>query len=237
MTAAVILAGGSGKRMNMEIPKQFLTVDNKPVLIYTLEAFEQNPNVDVILVVCIDGWHDILRAYAKQYNITKLRLITSGGSTSQESIRKGVYGLKEVCTGDDDIVIIHDGIRPLVDQDVLTDVIVKARTYGNAVTSLPYNEQIFVKKDELTTTRYIPRDTLRRVSTPQAYNYKTLCACYERAFAEGIGISPSSYTNTMMVDLGHTLYFASGSDKNIKLTTRDDLDMFQALMAVKAKRG
>jgi len=236
MTAAVILAGGSGKRMNMEIPKQFLTVDNKPVLIYTLEDFEKNPNVDAIVVVCIDGWHDILRAYAKQYNITKLQEIVHGGSTSQESIRNGVYALKEICSGEEDVVIIHDGIRPLVDQDVLTDVIVKARIYGNAVTSMPYNEQIFVKKDEQTTTQYIPRDTLRRVSTPQAYHYKTLCACYERAFAEGIGISPSSYTNTMMVDLGYTLYFASGSDKNIKLTTRDDLDLFQALMKAKAER-
>ena len=95
---------------------------------------------------------------------------------------------------------------------------------------MPYNEQIFRKKDEHTTVEYIPRDTLRRVSTPQAYKYGKVNAAYKKAFAENIGIGPSSYTNTMMVDLGETLYFASGSDRNIKLTTKDNLEMFKAYL-------
>lgn len=229
MNVAIIIAGGSGSRMGQDIPKQFINVYDKPVLIYTLEGFQRHPEIDAIEVVCIDGWHDILWAYAKQFGITKLKWVISGGNTGQESIRNGVYHLKEICN-DDDIVVIHDGIRPLVDESVLSDVLRVCKLKGNAVTSLPYNEQIFVKKDDFSTIQYIPRETLRRVSTPQAYNYKMLYKNYKKAFEEQIGIYGSSYTNTMMVDLGETLYFASGSDKNIKLTTKDDLELFKAYL-------
>lgn len=235
MNIAIILAGGVGARMQQEIPKQFINVNDKPLIIYTLEAFQKHPEIDGILVVCVDGWHDILRAYAKQNQITKLKWVISGGNTGQESIRNGVYALEEICKGED-IVIIHDGIRPLVDENVLSDVIVKCRLYGNAVTSLPYNEQIFVKKDDTRTEEYIPRETLRRVSTPQAYQYGKLLWAYQKAFAEEKGIYGSAYTNTMMVDLGETLYFAIGSDKNIKITTQDDLDLFKALLSMRNHR-
>lgn len=228
---AVIIAGGSGHRMGQDIPKQFINVYDKPVLIYTLEGFQKHPQIDAIEVVCIDGWHDVLRAYAKQFNITKLKWIVSGGETGQESIRNGVYNL-EGKADDDDVIVIHDGIRPLVDDSVLTDVLVKAAKFGNAVTSMPYNEQIFVisKEDETTTTQYIPRETLRRVSTPQAYRFDILDQKYHEAFEKQIGIFGSSYTNTMMVELGETLHFAAGSDKNIKLTTKDDLELFKAYL-------
>ena len=214
--------------MGQQIPKQFINVYDKPVIIYTLESFQKHPMIDSIYVVCIDGWHDVLRAYSKQYGITKLSGIVSGGKTGQESIRNGVYALTDM--DDEDVVVIHDGIRPLVVASVLTDVIRKCEKYGNAVTSMPYNEQIFVvsKDDENTTTEYIPRETLRRVATPQAYKYGKLLSAYQEAFAKGIGIHGSSYTNTMMVELGETLHFADGSDRNIKLTTRDDLDLFKA---------
>ena len=229
MNVAVIIAGGSGHRMGQDIPKQFINVYDKPVLIYTLEGFQKHPQIDAIEVVCIEGWHDVLWAYAKQFNITKLKWVISGGETGQESIRNGVFNLEGKVAADD-IVIIHDGIRPLVDETVLTDVILKAKQYGNAVTSLPYNEQIFVVDDDISTVQYIPRETLRRVSTPQAYKFEKLLWGYKKAFAEGIGIYGSSYTNTMMVELGERLYFAAGSDKNIKLTTKDDLEMFKAYL-------
>ncbi len=228
-TYAVIIAGGVGKRMGQDIPKQFINVDNKPILIYTLEAFERNPMIDEMVVVCLDGWHDVLRAYSKQWKITKLKNIISGGETTQESIRNGLYSL-EGKAKKGDIVVIHDGIRPIVDEEVLSDVIVTAKKYGNGVTSMPYNEQIFVvnKDDETTTNQYIPRETLRRVSTPQAYEFKELDDAYHKAYKEEIGIYGSSYTNTMMVELGKTLHFALGSDKNIKLTTEGDLEIFKA---------
>ncbi|MBO4413997.1 MAG: 2-C-methyl-D-erythritol 4-phosphate cytidylyltransferase [Clostridia bacterium] len=229
MTTAIIIAGGSGSRMGQDIPKQFINIYDKPVIIYTLEGFQKHPQIDAIEVVCLDGWQEVLRAYARQFNITKLAGIVTGGETGQESIRNGVYALEGRCA-DDDTVIIHDGIRPLVDETVLTDVILKCEKYGNAVTSMPYNEQIFIVDDEISTVKYIPRETLRRVSTPQAYKFGKLLSSYRRAFAEGIGIYGSSYANTMMVELGERLYFAAGSDKNIKLTTKDDLEMFKAYL-------
>lgn len=231
MNIAIIIAGGSGSRMGQDIPKQFINVYDKPVLIYTLESFQKHPQIDAIEVVCIDGWHDILRAYARQFNIDKLKWIVSGGNSGQESIRNGVYNLEGKANPDDNI-IIHDGIRPLVEPSVLSDVISKCDKFGNAVTSLPYNEQIFVidQDDETVTKKYIPRETLRRVSTPQAYKFDLLDSKYHEAFEKEIGIYGSSYTNTMMVELGVTLHFAAGSDKNIKLTTKDDLEMFKAYL-------
>ena len=236
MIVAIIVAGGSGVRMNMNIPKQFVLVDGKPVLLYTLENFQNHPMVDGIEVVCIDGWQDDVWAYAKQYGIDKRNWIVTGGATVQQSIRNGIENLKDVC-GEDDAVIIHDGIRPLVDADVLDDVIEKCRLYGNGVTSMPYNEQIFIVDDELSTIRYIPRETLRRVATPQAYRYGLVRSAYEEAFRREIGIYGSSYTNTMMVELGHRLYFAKGSDKNIKLTTPDDLAIFRGYMHNKKEQA
>lgn len=228
---AVIIAGGSGHRMGQDIPKQFINVYDKPVLIYTLEGFQRHPQIDAIEVVCIDGWENVVAAYAKQFNITKLKWIVSGGNTGQESIRNGVYELEKFANNDD-IVVIHDGIRPLVDESVLTDVLLVAQKYGNTVTSMPYNEQIFVidKDDSAITSTYIPRETLRRVATPQAYRFDLLDKKYHEAFEKNIGIHGSAYTNTMMVELGEILHFAAGSDKNIKLTTKDDLEMFKAYL-------
>lgn len=234
MNIAIIIAGGSGKRMGHDIPKQFIDVYGKPVLLYTLESFQQHPQIDIIEVVCIDGWQDNVKAYAKEYGITKLKWIVPGGDTAQESIRNGVYHLEGKASAEDTI-IIHDGIRPLIEPSVLSDVIVKCKQYGNAVTAMPYNEQIFIADDEYSTVKYIPRESLRRVSTPQAYRFDKLISAYREAYEKEIGIYGSSYTNTMMVELGERLYFAAGSDRNIKLTTKDDLELFKAYL--KTEKG
>ncbi|MGI6224563.1 MAG: IspD/TarI family cytidylyltransferase [Prevotella sp.] len=231
MNIAIVIAGGHGSRTGQDIPKQFITIYDKPVLIYTLEGFQRHPMIDAIEVVCLAGWENVLDAYAKQFGITKLKWVVTGGNTGQESIRNGVFNL-EGKIKDDDIVIIHDGIRPLIDEEVLTDVIVCAQKYGNGVTSLPYNEQIFLvdKDDPQTTTKYIPRETLRRVQTPQAYAFKQIDNGYHEAFEKEIGIHGSSYANTMMVELGYRLHFAAGSDRNIKLTRKDDFEMFKGYL-------
>lgn len=229
MTYAIVIAGGVGSRMGLDIPKQFVEVDGKPVLLYTLEGFEKHPEIDALVVVCIKGWEDYLKEQVEKYHITKLKMIVPGGASGQESIRNGVFALEGICAPED-TVVIHDGIRPLVDAFVLSDVLRVCRERGNAVTSLPYNEQIFVIDDEISTVKYIPRETLRRVSTPQAYRFDLLDEKYHEAFEKEIGIYGSSYTNTMMVELGVRLYFAAGSDKNIKLTTPDDLALFRGYL-------
>lgn len=228
---AIIVAGGKGKRMGQDIPKQFLNIYDKPILIYTLESFENNPQIDEIGVVSIEGWENVVWAYAKQFNITKLKWVIQGGETVQESIRNGVFHLEEYCEKDDN-VIIHDGIRPLVNDEIISDLLVTCNKYGNAVSSLPYYEQIFVVDDEISTVKYIPRETIRRVVTPQAYKFDLLDSSYHKAFKDKIGIFGSSYTNTMMVELGVRLYFAAGSEKNIKLTTKEDIDQFKAILKI-----
>nr|WP_274519137.1 2-C-methyl-D-erythritol 4-phosphate cytidylyltransferase [Kandleria vitulina] len=127
---------------------------------------------------------------------------------------------------------MHDGVRPLVDDTVLTDVIRTAQKYGNGVMSRPVNEQIFCVGDtDLSiTTEYIPKEKLRIVATLQAYEYSNLKKCYQKAFEKEVGIYGSSYTNTMMVELGETLHFAAGSDQNIKLTTKENLEIFKAFL-------
>lgn len=229
MNVAIIIAGGVGSRMGQEIPKQFINVGEKPVIVYTLEAFQEHPLVDAIEVVCLAGWEQVLRAYARQYKIDKLKWVVKGGASGQESIRNGVYNFEGVLA-EDDICIVHDGVRPMLDPEVITDVVRVAKERGNAVTSMPYNEQIFLvdKKDSATTTQYIRRETLRRVSTPQAYRFGLLDSKYHEAFEKGVGIDGSNYTNTMMVQLGVRLNFAVGSDRNIKLTTPENLEFFRA---------
>lgn len=234
---AILLAAGSGIRMGGDIPKQFMNVYEKPIIVYTLDFFQKHQLVDEIGVVCLEGWEKLLWTYAKQFNIDKLKWVVTGGSTGQESIRNGVFYLEGKCQKGD-IVIIHDGVRPLVNGEVLTDVINTAIKYGNGVTSRPVNEQIFIRNenDGNTSNRYIPRETLRIVATPQAYEFTKLLARYHEAFEKKIGIYGSAYTNTMMVELGETLHFAAGSDRNMKLTTKENLEIFKAtLIAEKNK--
>lgn len=233
---AIIIAGGSGTRMGLEIPKQFVNINNKPVIIYTLEAFENHPQIDAIEVVCIHGWEDTLMSYINEFGITKVKWIVEGGKTGQESIRNGIYNLENVLDENDNI-IIHDGVRPMLDSEIISDVIVKCNLHGNGVSSMPYNEQIFLKDDEESTSKYIPRETLRRVVTPQAYKFGLIDRSYHEAFEKNIGIQGSAYANTMMVELGHKLYFACGSDKNLKLTTIDNLAIFKAMLDIEQENG
>ena len=231
MNVAIIIAGGVGSRMGANIPKQFIEVNGKHVLAYTCESFQRHHLIDAIEIVCIEGWEEDVMEYRGKYGITKLKWIAKGGASGQESIRNGVDNLRPFLS-DDDNVIIHDGIRPLVDDSVIDDLIEKCNLHGNAVTSMPYNEQIFLidQEDPNSTVQYIPRETLRRVATPQCYKYGLLHDKYAEAFEKKIGIYGSAYTNTMMVDLGVRLFFAKGSDKNIKLTTPGDLAIFKAML-------
>ena len=138
MNIALIIAGGSGQRMNQDIPKQFLNVFDKPVIVYTLKGFQRHPEIDAIEVVCLEGWSEVLWAYARQFDISKLKWVVPGGKTAQESIHSGVLALKDIC-GPDDLVVIHDGIRPMVEEFVLTDVLRKCRSSWRTTARPPPN--------------------------------------------------------------------------------------------------
>lgn len=229
MKIAIIIAGGIGARTGQQVPKQFIHVLDKPIIIYTLEKFQKSSEIDAIEVVCLTGWEEILRAYALQYGIAKLKWIVPGGTSSQESIYQGLIKLQNEC-GEDDIVVVHDGIRPMVEEWILKSCIESCKKNGNGITALPVYEQVFRAEDEEKTNSYIPREQLRILQTPQAYKYGMILNAYREGFSKNIGLHASSYANTLMADLGYPLYFSEGSTKNIKITTKDDVEIFKAML-------
>ena len=227
MTVALLTAAGSGTRMKSEIPKQFLPVNNKPIIIYTMEAFETHPGVDAILVVGLAGWHEILWAYARQHNITKLKWIVDGGTSNQDSIRRGLMELRKHLS-DDDIVMIHDGNRPLVSQAIISDSLTRQKIDGDAVAVIPCVEVVFRSSDGCTASDHVPREQLYRTQTPHTYTMGKLM--WAHAEAEKRGIGNTAATCALMFALGETVHFSVGSEKNYKITTSDDMDVFTALL-------
>lgn len=227
---ALIIAGGSGQRMGQDIPKQFLTVNEKPVIIYTLEAFQKHAEIDEISVVCLEGWEQILQAYAKQFNITKLSDVITGGASGQESIRNGVFTLEEK-HDPDDIVLVHDAIRPMVSAEIISDCIVKTRQYGCAIATIPCAEAMLQTEDGKASSGSYPRDKLKRTQTPQGFRVGKLADLHRRALKQGITNSIASCT--LMIEMGEQVFFSAGSEKNLKLTTVEDIDIFKALLLAK----
>ena len=199
MNIALIIAGGSGARMNQDIPKQFLTVNEKPVIIYTLEQFQKHPQIDKIAIVCIKGWESVLHAYAKQFNITKLTSVVTGGEN--------------------------------VSAEIISDCIRAANENGNAITVIPCAEAMLQTKDGASSTESFPRDDLKRTQTPQAFRLGEICQVHRDALEKGIVNSVASCT--LYIEMGRKVYFSKGSEKNIKLTTVDDIDIFKALLSTK----
>lgn len=227
----LIIAGGVGARMGQDIPKQFINVYDKPVIVYTLEAFQKHPSIDAIEVVCLDGWHDVLWAYAKQFGIAKLENIVSGGKNGQDSIRNGLYDIASRHNGSDDIVLVHDAIRPMVSNDIISDNIRVCRQYGNAITVVPCTAAMLKTFDSLSTEEQVPRDNLKITQTPQAFFLQDIIAAHKEALEKGITNSVASCT--MYIELGRKLYMSAGSEKNLKLTTAEDIDIFKALLNAK----
>lgn len=227
-TVALIIAGGFGQRMGQDIPKQFLTVNEKPVIVYTLEAFQRHAEIDSIAVVCVEGWERVLKAYAKQFSITKLEEVVTGGKNGQDSIRNGLFALEEKY-GKDDIVLIHDAIRPMVSAEIISDCIVKTRKYGSAVACVPCVEAMLETEDATVSIGSYPRDKLKRTQTPQGFRIGDICQLHREALKAGITNSIASCT--LMIEMGRQVFFSAGSEKNIKLTTVEDIDIFKALLA------
>lgn len=230
MNIALIIAGGSGQRMHQDIPKQFLTVNEKPVIVYTMEEFQRHPDVAAVAVVCLEGWDNVLEAYAKQFDITKLKHVVPGGACGQESIRNGLFELERHYSPDD-IVLIHDAIRPMTSSDIISDCIATAKRYGDAITAIPCAEAMMQTEDGVVSTGSYPRDRLKRTQTPQAFRLGDICQLHRDALAAGITDSVASCT--LMAEMGKPVHFSAGSEKNIKLTTVEDIDIFKALLTEK----
>lgn len=231
-TIAVLTAGGTGTRTHQDLPKQFLTVENKPIIIYTLEAFQQHPSIDEIYISCLEGWNTILEAYTRQFNITKVKKIVVGGATGQESIYNGLKAIKEDNNLTNDIiVVVHDGNRPMLSQDIITDNLVKQKQYGSAVAVIPTTEVVFVSTNGKKSNTALNRDELWRTQTPHSYKFDELWEVHNRAIKDGVTNMAASCL--LMQKYGYSTYFSKGSEKNIKITTVEDIEIFKALLNAK----
>lgn len=231
MNIGLIIAGGVGARTGQEIPKQFLNVNDRPLIVYTLQAFQKHPEIDAIEVVCLDGWHEVLRAYSRQFGISKLDGIVGGGKNGQDSIRNGLYDIASRHHNGDEIVLIHDAIRPMVNDTIISQNIKVCKEKGNCVTVLPCMAAMLKTKDGVSSIEQIPRDNLKETQTPQTFFLSDIIEAHQEALKKGITNSVASCT--MYIELGRELFMCLGSEKNLKITTTEDLDIFKALLNVK----
>lgn len=230
MNIALITAGGTGNRMGQDIPKQFMPIDNKPVIIYTMESFQRSPEIDGICVICLKGWEVVLQSYANQYNISKLKWIFEGGESNQDSIYNGIIGLKNAGCSDDDIVLVQDGVRPLVSKEIIKNNIYTCKKYGYAVTGLLCKEAIMEKVNENVHEIDIPRERLVRTQTPHTYKLGMLLEAHRKA--KELGVKNTVASCTLMTAVGiKEQHLVEGSEMNgLKLTRPQDVELFKALL-------
>lgn len=227
MNVALLTAAGKGKRMHMEIPKQFLHVNNKPIILYTMEAFQQHPQIDAMIVVTLEAWKDMIWAYAKQYKIDKLKWVGIGGESGQDSIKRGLDVLKEECEPDT-VIMIHDGNRPLVSKEIISDSFATYKSFGGAVAAMPCIEAIYKSYDGEQSNITLDRQEMFRTQTPHTFSLEKLLWAHKEAKEKNI--TNTTATCTLMTMLGETIYFSKGSEKNLKLTTKEDIEIFEALL-------
>lgn len=224
---ALVLGGGIGSRMHQDIPKQFMTINDCPVIIYTLEAFQKHPEIDAIAVVCLEGWEDVLKAYARQFGITKLKHVVTGGDNRQSSSRIGLYELEKYY-GSDDIVLIHDGNRPLVSSEIISNCIITTRKHGSACAVIPCADVMMETDDGVISRSQYPRDKIKIGQTPRGFFLGKVCEVHRRALREGITDSIGSHT--LMLEFGEPVHLYQGSEKNFKITTVEDIEIFKSLL-------
>lgn len=228
MNIALLTAAGTGTRMHQDIPKQFIHVDNKPIIVHTMEAFQKHPSIDAIIVVTLESWTEVLKAYANQFNISKLKWVVPGGETGQDSIRNGLYKLKDVFPDEDIVVMVHDGNRAMVSSEIISDSLATYSKYGNAVAVIPCTEVVFESEDGISSHVSTERERLFRTQTPHTYKLSDLLWAHEEAKKRGIKGTAASCM--LMKELGKETFFSKGSEENIKITTLEDLRIFKALL-------
>ena len=228
MNTALIFAGGAGRRMHSAgKPKQFLELHGKPIIIHTLEHFDRHPEIDAIAVVCIAGWIDYLKDLLIRFHIKKVRWIVPGGETSQESTRAGLGILEANCDPRDTIVLIHDGVRPLITEKVISDNIAAVKEYGNAITAAPAIETIITVDENEDVTELIDRQSCRLARAPQSFYLSDIIAMHQKAMADNYDKMIDSAS--LMIHYGVKLHLVEGPAENIKITTPSDFYIFKAI--------
>lgn len=232
MNIALIFAGGVGSRMHTKSrPKQFLELNGKPVIIYTLELFDNHPQIDKIVVVCVEPWIPFLKKMLKKFEINKVATIIPGGSTGQDSIYNGLCAAETLVKGDKEhtTVLIHDGVRPLITEETITDNLNKVKECGSCITCIPATETFVVKKDD--SSLEIPERSASLIArAPQSFILNDILSAHRKAIAEGRHDFIDSCT--MMSHYGYKLGLIEGPMENIKITTPTDYFIFRAMVEV-----
>lgn len=225
----ILLAGGVGKRMGADIPKQFLEVDGKQIIIWSLENFQRNKQIEKIVIVCIADWIDHVRELVSQYKLTKVEWIIEGGRSGHDSIRNGVFFLRDKVQPED-IIIVHDAVRPVLPQKAIDEVIRVAQEKGNASSSTVCHPPIVYTEDFESGIRDVDREHVMLTAAPQAFRYSLMLKCYEQAERENQ--HDFTYTSSLLIHCGERVFFARGTTNNIKITRQEDLALFRALLKV-----
>lgn len=236
MNVAIILAGGVGSRVGADKPKQFIDILGRPVLAYTLERFEKHPQVDAIEIVCRPGYEDYLNGIVEAEGFTKVRWLAPGGETFQDSVINGIKNLEDKI-GDDDQVLIHYGASPFVSEEIITDAIRVCEQYGNAS---PAHSQVYLaasRGDGICTDEFIDRDQVMVLNSPQALKFGYAKWIYEEAAKRELLDKIEPHTTSLMFALGEKVYFSKGSTANIKITTADDLLMFEGYVLAQQRHA
>lgn len=232
MNIGVIFAGGVGKRMHSkDRPKQFLNINDKPIIVHTLEHFENNDLVDAVVVVCVEEWIDYLNSLLYKYRLNKVKKVVPGGSSGQLSIYQGLKAAKEIAGEETSIVLIHDGVRPLINAELLTRNIEDVKKYGSSITSAVVKETIVEIEDSGKIKSVPDRAHSRVAKAPQCFWLQDIYNAHERALSEGITDFIDSCS--MMYYYGHDLHMTDGPFENIKITTPDDFYTMRAILQVK----
>lgn len=224
----ILLAGGVGNRMGAPMPKQFLSLNDKPVIVHTIMNFQKSERINDIVVVCVKDWIPQLEQIVEEYNLTKVKWIVEGGATSHDSTRNGMFFLKDKLSKKNDFVVIHDAARPILPQRAINEMLDLAMENGNASLAIPCYETVIYTDDQKSGIEQLDRNKLMRIQTPQAYNYGFLLELYEKAEIDNI--HDFVYADIVAVHYGKRVFFSKGFTNNIKITKKEDIPLCKALM-------
>ena len=236
MNVAVILAGGVGTRLGAGKPKQFVNVLGKPVIVYTIEAFQRHEEIDAIEIVCVEPYISYMMELVEIHKLDKVKWVTKGGDDFQGSVLNGINNLADKCSTDD-VVLVHFGASPFIEDDIISDAIRVCKKKGNAISTTPFYVLAGIKDDDEKSSTWIDRDTIACMSSPHAFRYGFIQKLYEDAIISGVINEVEPHTTTLMHKMGKSIYFSKGSQANVKITTKEDLSLFEGYILMKQKRG
>lgn len=235
MNVAVILAGGAGTRVGAEVPKQFIEILGKPVLAYTLDNFQNHPRIDAIEIVYHKDYLDEIKGIVAKYGYDKVRWYAEGGDSFQASTISGFFHLRDKLSPED-MVVLSFGVSPMTTAEIIDDSLRVCEKHGNAIAAEPMALCTCIMDDEFSSTQSILRETLRGFSNPWTFRFGEVCAVYEEAARQGILDTVEPHTTSVYFALGKRIYFSKTNTLNFKITTREDLDLFEGLLLLKQKR-